>query len=176
MYVITTDATKLIEQLEVLDALDTTGQMKPTLKYSLDSSFAETIKKYASVNGITNVVADTSKPYIYTLSIDFENIDAINKALYLDKKDETMRNLYELKKGQLTRKDNDINFGGYLGAFVDFMGDMKYKIILNLPGKIKSTNNKNATVSEDKKSVTLTCELTDLMNKYASLGIDVNYK
>lgn len=175
------DAKKFAEQMQSLAAFNTNNETEPQLKNSLDSSFDETIKKYNSVRGVTNVVADTSEPNIYKLSMNFSNVDALNQAIYLSNNDEGMKNLYSFQKGQLTRKDNKLNFGDVedeseLEMMKEMMKDNKYTIIINVPGKIKSLSNKDAKISDDKKSVRLVCSLTDLIDKYAGLGLDVRYK
>ena len=182
-YTSTMDASKLSEQMKMLAAFDTTGEMTTKLKYSLDSTFAESFKKYAKVKGISKIVADTSKPYIYKVSMDFAGVDALNEAVNLDKKDSGMKNLYGWKKGQLTRKDFALNLDdmkiedeSQKEMMKSMLEGMKYTIIVNVPGKIKDASNKDAKVSDDKKSVTLACSLLDIMDKKASLGIDVTYK
>ena len=182
-YVSTMDASKLQEQMQMLAAFDTTGEMVTKLKYSLDSTFAETFKKYASVKGVTKVVADTSTPYIYKVSMSFTNVEALNEAVNVDKKEEGMKNLYSWKKGQLTRKDFALNLGdmktedeSQKEMMKPMLEGMKYTIIMNLPGNIKAVSNKEAKISADKKSVTLACTLLDVMDKKASLGNDVSYK
>lgn len=177
------DATKLSEQMQMLAAFDSTGEMVPKLKYSLDSTFAETFKKYETVKGISKVVMDSSKPYVYKVTMDFTNVNALNEAVNLDKKDESMKNLYSWKKGQLIRKDFALNLDdmkmedeSQKEMAKSMLDGMKYTIIMNMPGKIKSISNKEAKISDDKKTVTLACSLLDVMDKKVNLGNEVSYK
>jgi hypothetical protein len=177
------DATKLSEQMQMLAAFDTTGEMVTKLKYSLDSTFTETYKKYATVKGISKVVADTSKPYIYKVTMAFKDVDALNQAVNMDKKDDGIKNLYTWKKGQLTRKDFALNLDdmkmedeSQKEMAKSMLEGMKYTIIMTLPGNVKSCSNKEAKISDDKKKVTLACNLLDVMDKKVSLGNDITYK
>jgi hypothetical protein len=177
------DATKLSEQMQMLAAFDTTGEMVSKLKFSLDSTFEESFKKYAAVKGISKVVADTSKPYIYKVTMDFSDVNALNTAVNLDKKDEGMKNLYSWKKGQLSRKDFALNLDdikmedeSQKEMAKSMLEGMKYTIILNFPGAVKGMTNKEAKLSDDKKTVTLACNLLDVMDKKVNLGNEVTYK
>lgn len=182
-YISTIDASKLSEQMQMLAAFDTTGEMVPKLKYSLDSTFAETFKKYAKIKGISNVHVDTSKPYIYKVSMDFQDMDVLNEAVNLDKKGADRQNLYAWKKGHLSRKDFALNLDdmkmeddSQKEMAKSMLDGMKYTIIFNLPGKVKKMTNKEAKIGDDKKTVTLECSLLDVMDKKVSLGNEVNYK
>lgn len=177
------DATKLSEQMQMLAAFDTTGEMVSKLKFSLDSTFEESFKKYVGVKGISKVIADTSKPYIYKVTMDFADVNALNTAVNLDKKDEGMKNLYSWKKGQLSRKDFALNLDdikmedeSQKEMAKSMLEGMKYTIILNFPGAVKGMTNKEAKLSADKKTVTLACNLLDVMDKKVNLGNEVSYK
>jgi hypothetical protein len=181
-FVSTTDASKLSEQLGMLAAMDTTGELIPKLKYSLDSSFAANFSKYAGLKGISQMKVDTSKEYIYKVTLDFANIDALNSVINVDKKDDTQKNLYSWSKGKLTRKDSGVGMGE-MGMEDDqqkemaksILKDMKYKVIYRLPKKVSGMTNKEAKLSTDKKTVTLECSLLDIMDKKLSLGNEVKY-
>lgn len=182
-YISTIDASKLSEQMQMLAAFDTTGEMVPKVKYSLDSTFAETFKKYAKVKGISNVNVDTSMPYIYKVSMDFKDMDVLNEAINIDKKGADRQNLYAWKKGQVSRKDFALNLDdmkmeddSQKEMAKSMLDGMKYTIIFNLPGKVKNMVNKEAKISDNKKTVTLTCSLLDVMDKNVSLGNEVTYK
>ena len=182
-YISTIDATKLSEQMQMLAAFDTTGEMVPKLKYSLDSTFSETFKKYASIKGVSKVVIDSSKPYVYKVSLDYKDVSVLNEVVNLDKKGEDRQNLYSWKKGQLSRKDFALNLDdmkmedeSQKEMAKSMLEGMKYTIIMNLPGKVKNSNNKEAIISSDKKTVTLACSLLDVMDKKVNLGNEVTYK
>ena len=182
-YVSTIDASKLSEQMQMLAAFDTTGEMVPKLKYSLDSTFAVAFGKYAKVKGISSVVVDTSKPYIYKVSMDYKDVAALNEVLSLDKQNDEMKNLYAWKKGQISRKDFALNLDdmkmedeSQKEMAKSMLEGMKYTIVFNLPGKVTNMTNKEAKMSDDKKTVTLACSLLDVMDKKVSLGNEVSFK
>ena len=182
-YISTINATKLSEQMQMLAAFDTTGEMIPKLKYSLDSTFAETFKKYAKIKGISNVKVDTSEAYIYKVSMDYKDVKALNEVVNLDKKGVERQDLYDWKKGQLTRKDVALNLDdmkmedeSQKEMAKSMLDGMKYTIIFNLPGKVQKSMNKEAKISSNKKTVTLACNLLDVMDKKVSLGNEVKYK
>jgi hypothetical protein len=181
-YVSTTDASKLSEQLGMLAAMDTTGELIPKLKYSLDSSFSANFGQYAAIKGVSKVKVDTSKAYIYKVTLDFTDINALNGVINVDKKDAAQKNLYTWVKGKLTRKDSGIGMGE-MGMEDEqqkemaksLLKDMKYTIIYHLPKKVSGVTNKGAKLSDDKKTVTLECNLLDIMDKKLSLGNEVKY-
>ena len=182
-YVSVTDASKLSEQLQMLAAMDTTGQLIPKMKFTLDSSFNENFKKYATLKGVSNMKVDTSKEYVYKVTLDFADIDALNSVINVDKKEATQKNLYSWSKGKLTRKDSGIGGMGEMDMEDEqqkemaksMLKDMKYKIIYHLPKKVSGIANKDAKLSDDKKTVTLECSLLDIMDKKVSLSNEVNY-
>jgi hypothetical protein len=181
-YVSTTDASKLSEQLAMLAAMDTTGELIPKLKYSLDSSFSANFSQYAAIKGVSKMKVDTSKAYIYKVTLDFTDINALNGVINVDKKDDAQKNLYTWVKGKLTRKDSGVGMGE-MGMEDDqqkemaksLLKDMKYTIIYHLPKKVSGMTNKEAKLSDDKKTVTLQGSILDIMDKKLSLGNEVKY-
>ncbi len=182
-YVSVTDASKLSEQLQMLAAMDTTGQLIPKMKFTLDSSFNVNFKQYATLKGVSKVKVDTSKEYVYKVTLDFADINALNSVINVDKKEAAQKNLYTWSKGKLTRKDSGIGGMGEMDMEDEqqkemaksMLKDMKYSIIYHLPKKVSSVTNKVAKISDDKKTVTLECSLLDIMDKKVSLSNEVNY-
>ncbi len=176
------DASKLADQLKMLAAFDTTGEMIPKLKYSLDSSFASIWDSYKNIKGISNVKIDTSKEYVYIVTMNYANVDALNTALSKDKSVGEQK-LYSWEKGKITRQDIPLNLNDMKSddeqqkeMMKSFLGDMKYRIIFNLPGNVKDISNKAATLSENKKTVTLEATLLDVTDDKVKLGTQVTYK
>ncbi|MFZ1314095.1 MAG: hypothetical protein WAR38_14620, partial [Chitinophagaceae bacterium] len=56
-----------------------------------------------------------------------------------------------------------------------FFSDMKYKLVINLPGRVKSVSNKKATIEND-KTVKLETNLKDLVEKTSSLEMKIDFK
>ena len=180
-YTTTLDVSGLRDQMKMLASMDTTGKMESGFNYSMDSTYKESIRKYKTVNGITKVVGNTAKENEYTISFDFASVDALSQAIYIDKNTEDAKNIYSWKNGNFFRKNNDLNLVDdtdeeQAEMMKSFIAENKYTIIVNAPGKIKSTGNRNAVISEDKKSVKLVTKLTDLLDANSSLELDIDYK
>jgi hypothetical protein len=182
VYMSKIDATKMEEQLQLFASIDTTGQMIPKLKHDLDSSFASAWDTYKNVKGISNVKVDTSKPYIYIVTLNYANVDALNTALAKDKA-VGQQKLYSWEKGKIARQDIPLNMNdmktddeSQKEMMKSFLKDMKYTIIFHLPNNIKDNSNKAAILSEDKKTVTLEANLLDITEDKVKLGTQVTYK
>jgi hypothetical protein len=179
------DAVKMMEQMASFAAMDTTGEMIPKMKHSLDSTFMSQWEKYKDIKGISNIKVDTSTEYIYKVSFDFTNFDALNAARNLDQKPEN-QNAFSFEKGKVTRRNNvgelPANLGGEDGneessaMAKQMLAEMKYKIVFKLPNKVKEVNNKTATISDDKTTVTLETNLGDVIEKKVEIGMEVSYK
>ena len=182
-YVSITDASKLSAQLQMFAAMDTTGELIPKMKYTLDSSFNANFKQYKGIKGISNMKVDTSKEYVYKVTVDFADINALNAVINVDKKEAAQKNLYAWEKGKLSRKDSGIGGMGEMDGedesqkemMKSMLKDMKYKIIYHLPKKISKMTNKEAKLSGDKKTVILECSLLDVMDKKVKLSNEVKY-
>lgn len=182
-YTSITDASKLSEQLQMLAAMDTTGQLIPKMKFSLDSTFNENFKQYATLKGVSKIKVDTSTAYVYKVTLDFEDINALNAVINVDKKEAAQKNLYSWSKGKLTRKDSGIGGMGEMDMEDEsqkemaksMLKDMKYNIIYHFPKKVSGMTNKDAKLSDDKKTVKLECSLLDIMDKKVSLSNEVKY-
>lgn len=179
-YVNKIDASKFMEQMQMMAALDTTGEMMPKLKYSLDSTFADSWTAYKKVKGISNVKIDTSKEFVYILSLDFDNVTSLNTALGTGK-GANEQNMYVWEKGKISRKDVPLNLGDMktedeqLEMYKSFMTDFKYSIVFKVPNKVKKVSNESAKTSEDKKIVTLETNMADVLDGKAKLGFEVTY-
>ncbi len=179
-YINKIDASKFMEQMQMMAALDTTGEMMPKLKYSLDSTFSTSWDAYKKVKGISNVKIDTSKEFIYILTMDFENVTALNNALGTGK-GSNEQNMYVWEKGKISRKDVPLNLGDMktedeqLEMYKSFMTDFKYSIVFKVPSKVKKVSNEGAKTSEDKKTVTLETNMADVLDGKAKLGCEVTY-
>lgn len=182
-YVSTIDAAKMSEQISMLAAMDSTGEMIPKFKYSMDSTFVSTADATKKMSGISNYKLDTSKPFFYVISYDFKDVKSLNDAIGKDKK-AAQQGMYAWEKGKITRNDVPFDLGGMgdMGGSENkemmkgFMQDMKYKVIINLPGKAKDVSNKSFTLSEDKKVVTLETNFADIMDGKVKVGSEVKYK
>ena len=181
-YVSTLDAVKMSEQMALFASMDSTGEMIPKMKNTMDSSFLVTSLAIKEIKGISNFNLDTSKAYVYIISYDFKDIETLNKALGAGKGAEQQK-IYAWEKGKITRKDVPLSVGdlnlqddSQKEMMKGFMADMKYKVIYNLPGKVKNATNKSFVLSEDKKILKLDTNFSDIMDGKIKLGGEVSYK
>ena len=175
------DASKFSEQMQSFAAFDSTGEMIPKMKYSLDSTFSSTWANYKTIKGVSNVKIDTSKAYVYVLTFDFTNFEALNKAIGFGKPAD-QQNVYAWEKGKISRKDMPLNMGdmktddeSQKEMLKGFLQDMKYTTIYHLPNDAKKVSNKDAKISADKKTVTLECNMLELMDGKVKVNNDVTY-
>ncbi len=177
------DASKAAEMITTLSALDSTGQMGAQMKFTFDSIFDAEWHKYKMIAGISNIKIDTSQPFIYQVSMDFENINALNTAMIAGKEDiEALKNLFTFEKGLFERKDHMAGFDlGKISGENDsdestkemtrnLIKEMTYSIVYNLPYAVKSMTHSSATLTDDKKTVRLKCSFLDLMDKKIGIG------
>jgi hypothetical protein len=183
------DASKAADMIATMSALDSTGQMGAQMKFTFDSIFDAEWRKYKKVAGISNIKIDTSQPFVYQVSMDFANFNALNTAMIVGKEEiEGLKNLFSFQKGLFERKDHMAGFD--LGKITgendsdettkemtrEMMKEMTYSMIYNLPNTVKSMSNSSATLTDDKKTVRLKCSFLDLMDKKVGIGNKIVFK
>lgn len=178
-YVTAYDITKLAD---TYGTLDSTGQSIKDTKKTLDSTFEVLKNKIASLNGVSAAYLDKSEKNVTKLRLNFTNINVLNKVLDQDKKDASEMNLYSQSKGRLTRKAGGISslMGGdeeeeQNEMMSPFLAEMKYRIIYHLPAAVKKMTNEDATLSNDKKTVTLEVSIEDVKEKRKTLSNEIKY-
>ena len=178
-YITAYDITKLAD---TYGTLDSTGQSIKDTKKTLDSTFEVLKNKIASLNGVSAAYLDKSEKNVTKLRLNFTNINVLNKVLDQDKQDAGEKNLYSQSKGKLTRKDGGISslMGGdeeeeQNEMMSPFLAEMKYRIIYHLPAAVKKMTNEDATLSNDKKTVTLEVSLEDVKEKRKALSNEIKY-
>lgn len=180
-YVSSFDITKLADTYSIVDS---TGQMMKGTKKTLDSTFEVLKNKIISINGVSAAYLDKSEKNVIKLRLNFTDINVLNKVLDQDKEDVGEKNLYSQSKGKLTRKEGGINsligdIGGHgeedKSMMSPFLADMKYRIIYHLPAAVKKMTNEDATLSNDKKTVTLEVTVEDVKEKRKTLSNEIKY-
>lgn len=178
-YVTAYDITELVD---TYDMLDTTGKGRKDLERTLDSTFEALKKKTARINGVSAVSIDKSKKNVTKLRLNFTNINVLNKVLNQDKKLASEMNLYSQSKGRLSRKASGVSswLGGNSEEDDDEMmssvlSEMKYRIIYHLPKRVKKMTNEDATLSNDKKTVTLEVSHKEVKENTKTLGNEIKY-
>ena len=150
----------------------------------MDSTFEVLKNKIISINGVSAAYLDKSEKNVIKLRLNFTDINVLNKVLDQDKEDVGEKNLYSQSKGKLTRKEGGINsligdIGGHgeedKSMMSPFLADMKYRIIYHLPAAVKKMTNEDATLSNDKKTVTLEVTVEDVKEKRKTLSNEIKY-
>lgn len=170
------------ELVDTYDMLDTTGKGRKDLERTLDSTFEVLKKKTARINGVSAVSIDKSKKNVTKLRLNFTNITVLNKVLNQDKKLASEMNLYSQSKGRLSRKASGVSswLGGNSEEDDDEMmssvlSEMKYRIIYHLPKRVKKMTNEDATLSNDKKTVTLEVSHKEVKENTKTLANEIKY-
>jgi hypothetical protein len=188
-YVNKMDASKASEMIAAMSALDSTGEMGAQMKFTLDALFDAQWRNYKTVAGISNIKIDTSQSFVYQVSMNFANINALNTAMAVGKEEvEGMKNLFTFENGLFERKnhvaaldlekiagENEID-ESTKEMTRNLMKEMTYSIVYNLPSAVKTMSNANATLTDDKKTVRFKCSFLDLMDKKISLGNKIVFK
>lgn len=130
-------------------------------------------KSLEGVKGLTNIheINDTSA-FKFGYSFDFENVEALNKALQIvakEKFDSKNPETFQLEKKKFTRLSSG-NFGEEIKKQLSegeeggeeqmemvkmFFTDMTYKQVYHFEKKVKNSSNKLSEVSEDGQTVTI---------------------
>jgi hypothetical protein len=178
-YVTAYDITELVD---TYDMLDTTGKGRKDLERTLDSTFEALKKKTARINGVSAVSIDKSKKNVTKLRLNFTNITVLNKVLNQDKKLASEMNLYSQSKGRLSRKASGVSswLGGNSEEDDDEMmssvlSEMKYRIVYHLPKRVKKMTNEDATLSNDKKTVTLEVSHKEVKENTKTLANEIKF-
>lgn len=169
----------------------------------LNSAFQITRKKLLNTNGITNVnaIEDTIN-YTFGIGFDFKNIDALNKAMNKLFDDDSATNTKRKEITYFTWKDNkltrieSLDTKSILGKTTTMAGKDKlennffnieklfegisYSCIYKFDDKIVSSNNSNAILSTDSKSINLKCypfaSITDSTQKKCNIANTIIFK
>jgi hypothetical protein len=155
-------------------------------------------KELETIPGISDVKRVKKEEMIFTVSFRFANIKALNEAMAARNKKDSgytapAMDFFTFKKGQFICNDTsmagmgeamkgineeagkDAASGVDLNMLKTMMGDMKFITIYHMPGKITDYTNKNATVSEDGKTIKMEINLAE-SDRVQTLQNDIKYK
>lgn len=136
--------------------------------------------RYSNIEGISNIKVESSQEYLYTVSFDFANSTALNKALSLKAEGmspglmEMLQTQYKIGKHKMER-NTTINTASiaelkqYNGSETrELFGRMNsptYTITYHLPSKLKkiSVKGNGAEVSKKEKEVSISYKLFDFL-------------
>ncbi|MDX1907091.1 MAG: hypothetical protein SF053_08660 [Bacteroidia bacterium] len=190
-YVTVTDMTQMMALISSMGQ-DSTGDGTSSTATSLDSTFREVVKVLSGVPGLHNV-AYQAEGYVYTLSYDFDNVDALNEG---NARNNTMAGQtpgmnpsasYTWKSGELSKTSPPV--ADLLGEMGDddemeqamtmikmFMADAHFTSVFHLPGKVKKTSNKEAQLSDGNTTVTLKTNFVSFLEGKSSPALTIKYK
>lgn len=179
-YAMTLGANKLIELMESMAA----GAETPSVNAAsatLDSTFQVMTQEYKKQKGISNVLYTRVSDSEFKISMHYADVESLNNAqkeLAGDNANADGNAVFSYNKGEFSRKqDNNLYEKALTGGddsgeemMKGFLADMKYKIIYNLPSKLKKVNSKNAVVSKDKKQVVFETNFEKISKKEFSMS------
>lgn len=163
--------------------------IKQTMK--MDDLLTNEPGNFKKIEGIKNTKISSDKEYVYTISYDFDNVKALNKAMNMLRDEESimagfnnfMKNEYTFKRGKVSRKTNiNTNSIKELENFniqeskemFQFMNSPTYNVTYELPRDIKKINTKNEKSSAEKGKNTVTMRY-DLFNFLEAKGEVINH-
>ncbi len=172
--------------INMMQSMDTTGKFMSSID-TLDKSFTEIAEKYKAA-GAKNVQVgwkdDKTTMYV---NFDFSNIENLNSILKNSGKESGM-SLFSGNSdtpGKFTHKgkrDISVDFPEFKNDTVSMkdLASMKDYIsietIFSFDRRIKSIDNKNAVISDDKKSFKFSGKLDDMLKKDFSTDTHVKLK
>lgn len=176
----TIDMSALIEMMESMDeGGDHEGELEagPDALGSAGDMFAEKLDELKSISGITNVQSSgTSEEYIYTLSFDFTDVDALNTALnhVLGRDEDGKEFKFFTAKGKKVARASilgdlakEFSEGEDLDREMMSMlwDNVNYRVSYQFANEIKSSKaEKTGTLSADKKAYSTEFSLSELVN------------
>lgn len=144
------------------------GETTDDLKSDMHDEFASAIQEIESISGISNVQGiNNDKSFVYGLSFDFKDVNALNKALAktFDISEEKNAVFFEWHKNRLIRKDplnirreieEELEDSKDMIEGIDpsaFLSSLKYSTEYTFDKKVNKSSNNIATFSLDKKTV-----------------------
>lgn len=177
---------KMGDLINMVKSMDTTGNAMTSMD-TLDYSFNEVAIKYKDA-GAKNVKVGwkDDKTTLY-IKFDFKNIEDLNSILKNSEKESSMtffsgntESPGKIKhKGKRTLSFDFPEFNNDTISMKDLesMKDyIRFETIFSFDRKIKSMSNKNATISDDKKSFKFSGKLNDILNENYTMDTDVKLK
>ncbi len=177
---------KMGDFINMMQSMDTTGNFMSSMD-TLDHSFNNISKKYDEAGAKNVKVGWKDDKTTIFINFEFANIDDLNNILEKTGKESTMgmfggssdniakfsakgkRNLYlnfpEIANDTISSKDLE-SMKNYISM----------EMIFSFDRRIKSIDNKNATLSDDKKSFKFSGKLDKLFNKDFTMDTNVKLK
>lgn len=170
--------------------------MPDSLKESfseLDEMMSGDMNAYGDIRGISNAKTFSEEEYVYNVSYDFADVDALNKVMSLGSDNTGLgkaNTKYKIKKGRICRSTkyeddpdsplNDLGLDGEEGNELMSMVNMPtYTIKYDLPRKAKKVKVKGQESSDVKKEsneVNIEYNLLDFIkNEHKAMEHDIKF-
>lgn len=183
-YSIALDMSELFSTLDAGFPAEMTGLDQILAKSNLlDFSVMDELKK---TKGVSHLYFTAPGKHVYQLSMDYEDIDALNRIGAVGNNDFSAQKQFAWKKKHLIREGLSFNLEkprlGKLKKIMDkpiinkLFDDAGYTTVYHLPGAAKKVSNQKVSISEDKRTVTLRQSLKDLFAGKCNNGIDIRYR
>jgi len=177
------DMSEMMTMMKAMQPDSAAGDVNSMLgDYDMDSEMQELEKEFDKTEGLTNLeFIDRVEEGVLGMSFDFEDVKYITQGMSKADTEDKLKDsndLFVLGKNSL-----EVNFSSssFTDAFAgdkedteeDMMGGFSmgdYALTLNFPFEIKSVDNENYMLSEDRKSVSFVMPLEAFSDK----NIDLN--
>ncbi|MCB0661821.1 MAG: hypothetical protein KDC24_03695 [Saprospiraceae bacterium] len=162
------DMSGLKPMMDMVAAMDTTGEMSMDTLSSLSREFASKVDGLAGISSIEEI--NDEDAFTYGISFKFANLDALNAAVNQLTEGPGIGSGEEDLFGGSKKKFSRLDAGKISGLFDEIMGeaggenaemammffkDVSYTTVYHFDKKVKSMSNDKAELSDDKKTVTM---------------------
>jgi hypothetical protein len=145
--------------------------------------FEKDVKELESLTGISNVKFKKDNEGNVMVSYDFADIETLNKtfgrtSINAPENDPDFK-AFEVRGKKLTYhapKSYGMDVAEKEGNMDMLKNMLDYKLIFSFDRKIRKVDNKSATISEDKKSLTIEGNMDEMMSKSVDLGMTVKLR
>jgi hypothetical protein len=196
---------EMMEMVKQFAPGDSVTQMGSAMMKPFGDSLQQMLGELSSIKGITDVKNERVDSGTFRISFRFANITALNQAMRKKQKDqgkdaysfskkdfsfysssiaENMGSMSELGglMDEMSGKDTTLNMNGENINLKEAMGmlkmmDMgaKYRTVYHFPSEVVEFSNKDAKLSEDKKTLTLELDLLEAPKGF-NLGNNVKLR
>jgi hypothetical protein len=162
------DMSGLKPMMDMVAAMDTTGEMSMDTLSSISREFSQKVEGLSGITDIQEIKDEDA--FKYGVSFKFSNLDALNAAVNQITEGPGISSgetaMFEGSKKKFVR----LNAGKISGIFDELMGetggenaemammflkDVSYTTVYHFDKKVKKVSNENAVISNDKKTVTI---------------------
>lgn len=195
-YVTTIDLKQLIDMMDMLKNFSPDMFKNENIGGNplaqLDS-LPQLMGKMESIPGITDIKQEKVDKSTYTVSFNFKNIKALNELLKKRNNSPRVGDIYTFTPGNLACNDtaangiketlatlmpiaNNDSVAFAMTMLKGMLGDMTYKTIMHLPGKVIYFSNKSAVLEADGKTLSNAIKPMDESVKNSSLQNKVKFQ